>query len=131
MVLAFELCPILFGVPETRLRLWMVCFPRRLGFEPDDDARRYLQTSMQKLVGIKMSPLESYLLSDHDRLIATINEKILADKFLGEDDICGSIMQSGGLFPTPPKKKPKHSDNRVFKWVQEHDACLQKIGKVR
>ena len=72
IVVSFDLCPTMFGVPQTRRRIWMTAVSANF---PCQDRVIYemMEDIMDRIVGIEMSPVQEYLLSETDPAIASVS----------------------------------------------------------
>eukprot|EP00969_Alexandrium_andersonii_P047057 2064878-Alexandrium_andersonii.AAC.1 len=94
---AFKLNPALFGVPQTRSRLWMPCFSLRLlhaGGVSEAEATSILDNIMCRLCGSQPIPLTQYLLSEAHPLVQQHYVDCLNKR--GPDSSPAALAMSGG-----------------------------------
>ncbi|CAE7437759.1 unnamed protein product [Symbiodinium sp. CCMP2592] len=61
----WELDPRMFGVPQSRKRLWMTAIPRRIfeGLLPEHEVQKMLNSIMDTLLGLKEISVSEYLVN--------------------------------------------------------------------
>ena len=66
----WRLDPRMFGIPQSRPRLWMTAIPRRMsrGLIPEPEVHKLLNNIMNTLLGLKENPLCDYLVKPRQDL---------------------------------------------------------------
>jgi hypothetical protein len=130
VVVPLELCPRLFGVPQSRARLWIPAFARRCCrglYASDGEVAARVHTLASMLVGSEMMPLDSFLLSEQDPCVVTARRHAEARALVRQGDLAGAGAGLHGQQPAPdtaPLGKRQRSDL----WPVRHVTAFCKAG---
>jgi site-specific DNA-cytosine methylase len=153
---AWELDPRMWGVPASRLRIWMCVFDKlknKLGQQAADDM---LNDIMQGLVGFHDATIESYLLDETDPTV--VRSRAAHAEKAGRNSQAGSVGQSStssassrhnakdsvvGFFAARAKAQAKakaeakakvkasttKTQKTIHKWVDQHGKLFHMKGE--
>ncbi|CAE7240001.1 unnamed protein product [Symbiodinium sp. CCMP2592] len=73
----WELDPRMFGVPQSRKRLWMTAIPRKCfeGLLPEPAVHKLLNSIMNTLLGLLVMPVSDYLVLPRSTSLMTFNHE--------------------------------------------------------
>ena len=123
-LMVWELCPRLFGTPQSRSRLWMASIPEKtlveLGYDKEG-ATEQLTGYMDQLVGSSMTDWREFLIPDNSDLIRSFNADGLAKREMEASFVTGIVQE---------KKNRKRPFSEVdVTWPTKHQQAFEKKGR--
>jgi site-specific DNA-cytosine methylase len=123
---SWQLCPTMFGVPQTRGRIWMTCVSaeliNRVGMS-EAEVHAALDAIMSSLTGVEVSPLDAFLLNESDAKIQNMQEKMRED--------FERSSRSLALESSAKRRRiiTKTKDPETFKWYAQHEQAFIALGE--
>jgi len=128
----FLLDPRLFGVPQSRSRLWLCAF-RRSALEnsglTDDMAAEVASSVMGRLAGSKVHDLQDYLLDACHPLIAARHSDAEIQALLNDGDETGATVAAHGVLPLGHRTSTKRKASSSPSWLNKHLKLYSESGK--
>lgn len=133
---AFQLTPLLFGVPQSRQRFWMPCF-RRIMLEARgldaEEANRILDSVMDRCVGSMPMDLEAFLLPETSTEVIEYLRNCAVQRHIDDGNMNAALASSSGLLverlatglaagqkrkAAPPQWPVKHWEAAGLAWLR-------------
>ncbi len=128
-VKVFELTPTLFGVPQNRPRLWMLCFElgfveqlqQRLGHQSIAEFDAWAAGIMQRMVGSQLAPLDHYLLPEAHPKVQQRLREISVRHLAKQGQTTESLLAAEGRWSGPyDAAAAQRTAAKSPKWAKAH-----------
>lgn len=129
-IVIWLLCPRLFGVPQSRARLYFLAIEKRvlddLGMD-EAQAEVCLTEAMNTLVGSAMQNLKDYILPGHHELVQKHYVHCASRAARHSDDWHGLTESTWGVFKAPAHLAHQRSAIKV-RWPKKHVQLFERQG---
>ena len=115
----------MFGVPQHRLRLYVLCVPLSFLDMSVDEAFAFCQRGMGILVGSQMQQLADYILPESHAAVARHLLSMRAKERVASGDVDACLGSTWGLLPGAPASRPLQ---KKANWPRRHMQVFREAG---
>ena len=128
-VIVWLLCPRLFGIPQSRPRLYFLALEKArlaaLGMT-DASAMDFLCKTMDRLVGSQLQPISDYILPPSHSVLQRYVAQCAAAQ--GSSDPHEVMQSTWGIIANPIKQQHKEARGRTPRWPRQHMEVFAQHG---